>query len=178
MPFHPALSLHLLPHTLAFDLFPLTFYLGLMRAVVQRVSSAEVRVDGQVLGSIGHGLLVLLAVGRLDQEQDADYLAKKVLNLRVFEDSDGKMNLSVRDKGGGVLVISQFTLYGDCRKGNRPSFVDAAPPDKAERLYSVFLDEVRKSGLDIAAGKFQAMMDVSLVNQGPVTVLLDSDKTR
>ncbi len=147
-----------------------------MRAVVQRVSSAEVRVNGQILGSIGQGLLVLLAVGEADQAQDAAYLAKKTLNLRVFEDGSGKMNRSVQDIRGGLLVISQFTLYGDCRKGNRPSFVDAAPPEKAEDLYTLYLEEVGKSGIEIASGKFQAMMDVSLVNQGPVTVLLDSKK--
>jgi len=148
-----------------------------MRAVVQRVSSAEVRVDGQILGSIGRGLLLLLAVGGADEERDAAYLAKKTLNLRIFEDAEGKMNRSVQDVRGGLLVISQFTLYGDCRKGNRPSFVDAAPPEEAERLYTVFLEEVRRSGLQIATGRFQARMDVSLVNQGPVTVLLDSRKT-
>ncbi len=147
-----------------------------MRAVVQRVSSAEVRVDGQILGSIRQGLLVLLAVGELDEGQDALHMARKILNLRVFEDGDGKMNLSVRDIRGGLLVVSQFTLYGDCRKGNRPSFVDAAPPERAEHLYTVFLEEVGQSGLEIAAGRFQALMDVSLVNQGPVTVLLDSKK--
>jgi len=147
-----------------------------MRAVVQRASSAEVRVNGQVLGSIGQGLLVLLAVGQVDEAQDASYLAKKTLSLRVFEDPSGKMNLSVQDIRGGLLVISQFTLYGDCRKGNRPSFVDAAPPEKAEDLYGLYLEEVGKSGLEIASGKFQTMMDVSLVNQGPVTVLLDSKK--
>ena len=147
-----------------------------MRAVVQRVSSAEVRVNGQILGSIGQGLLVLLAVGEVDQAQDAAYLAKKTLNLRVFEDGSGKMNRSVQDIRGGLLVIPQFTLYGDCRKGNRPSFVDAAPPEKAEDLYTLYLKEAGKSRLEIASGKFQAMMDVSLVNQGPVTVLLDSKK--
>jgi D-tyrosyl-tRNA(Tyr) deacylase len=147
-----------------------------MRAVVQRVSSAEVRVYGQILGSIGQGLLVLLAVGEVDHAQDVAYLAKKTLNLRVFEDGEGKMNRSVQDICGSLLVISQFTLYGDCRKGNRPSFVDAAPPEKAEDLYTLYLEEVGKSGLEIASGKFQAMMDVSLVNQGPVTVLLDSKK--
>ncbi len=147
-----------------------------MRAVVQRVASAEVRVNGQIVGSIGQGLLVLLAVGEVDQAQDAAYLAKKTLNLRVFEDGSGKMNHSVQDIRGGLLVISQFTLYGDCRKGNRPSFVDAAPPEKAQDLYTLYLEEVGKSGIEIASGKFQAMMDVSLVNQGPVTVLLDSKK--
>jgi D-tyrosyl-tRNA(Tyr) deacylase len=147
-----------------------------MRAVVQRVSSAEIRVNDQILGSIGQGLLVLLAVGEVDQAQDTAYLANKTLNLRVFEDGSGKMNRSVQDIRGGLLVISQFTLYGDCRKGNRPSFVDAAPPEKAEDLYGLYLEEVGKSGLEIASGKFQAMMDVSLVNQGPVTVLLDSKK--
>ncbi len=147
-----------------------------MRTVIQRVSSAEVRVSGQILGSIGQGLLVLLAVGEVDQAQDAAYLARKTLNLRVFEDAEGKMNRSVQDIRGGLLVISQFTLYGDCRKGNRPSFVDAAPPEKAEHLYTVYLEEVGKSGLKIASGRFQALMDVSLVNQGPVTVLLDSRK--
>ena len=147
-----------------------------MRAVVQRVSSSEVRVNGQTQGRIGQGLLVLLAVGESDQAPDAVYLAKKTLNLRVFEDGSGKMNRSVQDIRGGLLVISQFTLYGDCRKGNRPSFVDAAPPEKAEDLYTLYLQEVEKSGLRVASGKFQAMMDVSLVNQGPVTVLLDSKK--
>jgi len=147
-----------------------------MRAVVQRVSSAEVRVNGLILGSIRQGLLVLLAVGEVDQPQDAAYMAKKTLNLRVFEDGSGKMNRSVQDVRGGLLVISQFTLYGDCRKGNRPSFVGAAPPDKAEELYALYLEELGKSGLEIASGRFQVMMDVSLVNQGPVTVLLDSKK--
>jgi D-tyrosyl-tRNA(Tyr) deacylase len=147
-----------------------------MRAVVQRVSSAEARASGQLLGSIEQGLLVLLAVGGSDQEEDAAYLAKKTLNLRIFEDAEGKMNRSVQDIRGGVLVISQFTLYGDCRKGSRPSFVDAARPEKAEHLYEVFLEALHRSGLAIASGRFQAMMDVSLVNQGPVTVLLDSRK--
>lgn len=147
-----------------------------MRAVVQRVSSAEVCVNGQVLGSIGRGLLILLAVGGADEERDAVYLANKALNLRIFEDAEGKMNRSVQDVRGGLLVISQFTLYGDCRRGNRPSFVDAAPPEEAQRLYTVFLEAIRGSDLQIATGRFQAMMDVSLVNQGPVTVLLDSKK--
>ena len=147
-----------------------------MRAVVQRVSSAEVGVNGEVLGSIGRGLMVLLGVAGDDEARDAAYLANKTLNLRVFEDEEGKVNRSVQDVRGGLLVISQFTLYGDCRKGNRPSFVDAAPPEKAEHLYRVYLDEVGKSNIEVASGKFQAVMDVSLVNQGPVTVLLDSRK--
>ena len=147
-----------------------------MRAVVQRVSSAQVHTGNQVLGKIEQGLLVLLAVAETDQDEDATYLAKKTLQLRIFEDADGKMNRSVQDLRGGVLVVSQFTLYGDCRKGNRPSFVDAARPEKAEHLYAVFLDALKQSGLEVASGKFQASMDVSLVNQGPVTVLLDSRK--
>lgn len=147
-----------------------------MRAVIQRVSSAKVRADGQDHGSIGQGLLVLLGVGKEDEARDAAYLASKTLQLRVFEDSQGKMNRSVQDIRGDLLVVSQFTLYGDCRKGNRPSFTDAAPPEKAERLYQVFLEELGKAGLKIATGRFQALMDVSLVNQGPVTVLLDSAK--
>ena len=149
---------------------------GEMRAVVQRVSSARVRAGDEFLGSIGRGLLVLLGVGDCDVEEDASYLAKKTLNLRIFEDGSGKMNRSVLDTGGGLLVISQFTLYGDCRKGNRPSFVEAARPEKAERLYGVFLEAIRASGVEVASGRFQAMMEVSLVNQGPVTVLLDSRK--
>jgi len=147
-----------------------------MRAVVQRVSSAEVRADDQLLGSTGQGLVILLAVGEIDGAEDAAYLAKKVLNLRIFEDAEGKMNRSVQDIRGGMLVVSQFTLYGDCRKGNRPSFADAARPEKARHLYGVFLEAIRKSGLRIASGKFQAMMDLSLVNQGPVTILLDSKR--
>ncbi len=147
-----------------------------MRAVVQRVSSADVRIDGRTHGSIEQGLLVLVAVGASDRRQDAVYLANKALNLRIFEDAEGRMNRSVRDIRGELLVVSQFTLYGDCRKGNRPSFAHAAPPERAEPLYTAFLEEVGKSGLKVASGRFQAMMDVSLVNQGPVTVLLDSSR--
>jgi D-tyrosyl-tRNA(Tyr) deacylase len=148
-----------------------------MRAVIQRVSSAEVRVDGEVLGSIGQGLVVLLGIGKGDQPQDASYLARKTVTLRVFEDAQGKMNRSVQDIRGGVIIVSQFTLYGDCRKGNRPSFDNAAPPEEAEPLYHKYLEEVADSGLRIATGRFQAVMDVSLVNQGPVTILLDSKKS-
>ena len=145
-----------------------------MRVVVQRVSRAEVRVQGERVGSIQQGLVVLAAIGREDEEKDVDYLAKKITNLRVFEDEQGKMNLSVRDVKGGVLVVSQFTLFGDSRKGNRPSFVDAAPPDRAEPLYECFLQTLRTYGIPVAGGRFQAAMDVDLVNQGPVTILLDS----
>lgn len=145
-----------------------------MRAVVQRVSEASVRVDGEVVSRIGRGLVVLLGVGKGDDEADASSLAGKVLNLRVFPDEAGQMNRSVLDVGGGLLVVSQFTLYGDARKGRRPSYVDAAPPEEASRLYEAFVERVRPSGLDVATGVFRAMMDVSLVNEGPVTILLDS----
>lgn len=147
-----------------------------MRAVVQRVSNAEVRVDGQVVGRIGPGLLVLLGVGKGDAEADADYLADKVVNLRVFPDEQGQMNRSVLDAGGAVLVVSQFTLHGDCRRGRRPGYSDAAPPEQASRLYAHFVTRVRDSSVPTEAGVFRAMMDVALVNQGPVTLLLDSRK--
>ena len=147
-----------------------------MRAVIQRVTEAAVRVDGRTVGSVGPGLLVLLGVGLGDTEKDADYLAEKTLNLRIFPDSAGQMNLSVRDTRGGLLVVSQFTLYGDSRRGRRPGYSDAAPPEEAERLYAHFVTRVRESGLVVAQGVFRAMMDVSLVNQGPVTLLLDSRK--
>jgi D-tyrosyl-tRNA(Tyr) deacylase len=145
-----------------------------VRAVVQRVSEASVRVDGEVRARIGPGRAVLLGVGVGDAERDADYLAEKVLNLRVFPDEAGQMNRSVLDGGGGVLVVSQFTLYGDARKGRRPSYVDAAAPDEANRLYERFVERLRTSGLDVATGVFRATMDVALVNRGPVTILLDS----
>ncbi len=147
-----------------------------MRAVVQRVSEAEVRVEGAVVARIGPGLAVLLGVGRDDGEDDADSLAQKVLTLRVFPDEQGQMNRSVAEMGGGLLVVSQFTLYGDARRGRRPSYVEAARPELAERLYERFLEQLRPSGLPIASGVFRAMMDVALVNQGPVTILLDSRK--
>ncbi len=147
-----------------------------MRAVIQRVSSAEVREGDELLGAIGRGLVVLLAVGAEDGPEDVSYLARKILNLRLFEDPQGKMNLSVREVGGELLIVSQFTLYGDCRKGNRPSFGGAAPAEKARDLYGAFLREVRAAGLPVAAGRFQASMDLSLVNQGPVTLLVDSRK--
>ncbi len=147
-----------------------------MRAVIQRVSEASVRVDGGVVGRIGPGLLVLLGVGRDDTESDADYLAEKTLNLRIFPDEAGQMNRSVTEVGGGILVVSQFTLYGDARRGRRPGYSAAADPGDANRLYERFVARLRPSGLPVATGVFRAMMDVALVNQGPVTLLLDSKK--
>ncbi|HEV8524258.1 MAG TPA: D-aminoacyl-tRNA deacylase [Terriglobales bacterium] len=148
-----------------------------MRAVVQRVSRCRVTVAGEVVGEIGRGLLVLLGVGQNDTEAAADYLAEKVAGLRIFEDSAGKMNLAVGEAGGAVLVVSQFTLYGDVRRGKRPSFDAAAKPEQARRLYEYFVERVRAAGLRCETGRFQEMMDVELVNDGPVTILLDSEKT-
>jgi len=145
-----------------------------MRAVVQRVAEASVTVGGERGSAIGPGLLVLLGVGRDDKETDADYLAEKVVHLRIFEDEAGQMNRSVLDTGGAVLVVSQFTLYGDARRGRRPGFSAAAAPEEANRLYRYFVDRVAASGLEVREGVFRAMMDVSLVNRGPVTLLLDS----
>lgn len=147
-----------------------------MRAVVQRVSRARVVVEGRVSGEIGLGLAVLLGVGRDDGEVDARLLADKVAGLRIFEDTAGKMNLAAADVGGGVLVVSQFTLLGDARKGNRPSFTEAAPPEAANALYERFCALVRERGLPVATGVFRASMAVELVNEGPVTILLDSKK--
>jgi len=148
-----------------------------MRAVVQRVSRAQVTVNGEIAGEIGEGLLVLLGVGRDDTKADATYLAEKIAGLRVFEDAEGKMNRSVQDVGGSVLVVSRFTLYGDVRRGKRPSFDAAAPPDKARQLYEFFVEQIRAAGLRCETGRFQEMMQVELVNEGPVTILLDSAKT-
>ena len=145
-----------------------------MRAVLQRVSRAEVRIAGEVAGHIGPGLLVLLGVAPSDTRQDASWLADKVVGLRIFADDDGKMNRSVSEVGGGMLVVSQFTLYGDCRKGRRPSFIGAAPPETAVPLYEAFLDAVRALGVPVAAGRFGADMQVELVNDGPVTLILDT----
>ena len=147
-----------------------------MRAVVQRVSRARVTVDGEVTGEIGQGLLVLLGVGKDDTQAAADYLANKIAALRVFDDQNGKINLSVADIGGAVLAVSQFTLYADTQKGNRPSFNMAASPDQARQLYEYFVERIRAAGLRCETGKFQAMMQVELVNDGPVTILLDSSK--
>lgn len=145
-----------------------------MRAVLQRVSRARVSVEGETTGEIGAGLLVLLGVGINDSEADATYLVDKTINLRIFDDGDGKMNLSVLDIGGGLLVVSQFTLYADTRKGRRPSYIAAAAPDEANRLYEYFVSEARKYIEKVETGRFQAMMDVELVNAGPVTIILDS----
>lgn len=147
-----------------------------MRAVVQRVRRCRVTVDGNTVGEIGAGLLVLLGVGKNDTESAADYLVEKIIGLRIFEDTEGKMNLSVQDAAGAVLVVSQFTLHGDVRRGKRPSFDAAARPDEAKRLYEYFIDKVRAAGIHCETGQFQAMMEVELVNSGPVTILLDSEK--
>jgi len=145
-----------------------------VRAVVQRVAQAAVTVEGRTAGAIGPGLLVLLGVARGDGEKDAEDLAEKVAHLRVFPDEEGRMNRSLAEAGGGVLVVPQFTLLGDCRKGRRPSYVEAAPPEEADRLFHYFVERVRTAGLPVAEGVFRASMDVSLVNRGPVTLLLDS----
>lgn len=145
-----------------------------MRIILQRVSRASVEVDGATVGEIGAGLLALLGVAKTDTASDADALAAKILNLRIFPDEAGKMNRSVLDCGGGLLVVSQFTLYGDCRKGRRPGFDDAAPAERARELYEYFVAVVRRSGLRVETGVFQAHMAVSLVNDGPVTFLVES----
>lgn len=145
-----------------------------MRAVLQRVSRAKVTVDGEVTGEIGQGILVLVGVGAGDTDADAAYLVEKTVNLRIFSDDEGKMNRSVLDVSGGLLVVSQFTLYADTRKGRRPSYIGAASPDEANRLYEVFVAEARKHLATVETGRFQAMMDVELVNDGPVTILLDT----
>ena len=148
-----------------------------MRAVVQRVSRAKVTVDGNIVGEIGSGLMVLLGVTHNDGEKDADYLIDKIVKLRIFDDADGKMNLSLTDVEGQLLIVSQFTLYGDTRKGNRPSFIDAAPGKDALQYYKYFVAKARESISKVATGEFGAMMDVELVNDGPVTIILDSEKT-
>jgi D-tyrosyl-tRNA(Tyr) deacylase len=145
-----------------------------MRAVVQRVSKAEVRVGAEVVGRIGRGLLVLLGVSKADTPEQARWLAAKIVELRIFDDQDGKMNLGLADVKGEVLVVSQFTLYGDCRKGRRPSFIEAAPPEIAIPLYEEFVNAVRALGIKTATGKFRAMMQVELINDGPVTLIVDS----
>ena len=147
-----------------------------MRACVQRVTRGSVTVDGEIIGAIERGLVVLLGVGPDDSETDITYLADKLTQLRIFEDAEGKMNKSLIDIGGGMLVVSQFTLMGDCRKGRRPSFIAAAPPEMAESLYEQFVAAVAERGVVVATGKFRAMMQVELVNDGPVTMLVDSKK--
>jgi len=145
-----------------------------MRAVIQRVTRARVTVDDQIAGEIGKGLVVLLGISRDDTKSDADYLAARIVALRIFDDADGKMNVSLKDVGGGLLVVSQFTVYGDVRRGLRPSWSDAAPPDAAEPLYDYFVESSRKLIEPVETGSFRAMMQVELVNDGPVTLILDS----
>lgn len=147
-----------------------------MRAVVQRVRRASVAVDGRVVGSIGSGLLVLLGVGRDDTDDDVAYIVGKVRGLRLFADAEGRMNRSVAELGGAVLVVSQFTLLGDCRRGRRPSYAAAAAPERALELYEAVVDRLRRDGVPVQTGEFRALMDVELVNAGPVTVLLDSER--
>jgi D-aminoacyl-tRNA deacylase len=147
-----------------------------MRAVIQRVTQASVSVEDRMVGQIGAGLLVLLGVSKTDTQASADYVVQKILGLRVFSDAEGKMNLSARESGGAVLLVSQFTLYGDVRRGKRPSFDDAARPEQAKALYQYVVTRISELGLECATGEFQAMMRVSLVNDGPVTILIDSEK--
>ena len=145
-----------------------------MRAVIQRVKQSSVKTEDQIVGQIGQGLLVLLGVTKTDSAKDADYLVNKIVNLRIFEDEEGKMNRSLLDIGGELLAVSQFTLLADCSKGRRPSFVAAAEPDKAAELYEKFVTSVRQRGVSVQTGRFRAMMEVSLINDGPVTVIIDS----
>ena len=145
-----------------------------MRAVVQRVKQSSVKTNDEIVGRIGQGLLVLLGVAKGDSVADADYLANKIINLRIFEDEDGKMNRSLLETGGELLAVSQFTLLADCRKGRRPSFIAAAEPEKAIELYEKFVDRVRQMGVGVQTGRFQAMMEVALINDGPVTVIIES----
>lgn len=147
-----------------------------MRAVIQRVKSASVKVDGELVSEIGSGLLIFLGIAHNDTDTELEYIANKVANLRIFEDADGKMNCSLLETGGSALVVSQFTLYGDCRKGRRPSFIDAAHPEVANALYEKFITALKQLNISTQGGTFQAMMDVQLINDGPVTILLDSDK--
>lgn len=147
-----------------------------MKLVIQRVSEARVNVNGIAVGAIRTGLVVLVGISKSDTAKDADYLADKVLGLRIFPDDEGKMNRNVAEVNGGILIISQFTLYGDCRRGRRPSFDAAAPPEQALTLYNYFVDAVRESAVPVETGTFQAMMEVSLVNQGPVTIVIESEE--
>ncbi len=147
-----------------------------MRAVIQRSREASVTVNDEVIGSIDKGLVVLLGVQASDDQNAIKWMADKIINLRIFEDENGKMNLSLKDTGGEMLIVSQFTLYGDCRKGRRPGYSKAAPPALAEEIYEKFINEVKANNITVATGQFQAMMDVQLINDGPVTLMLDSDK--
>jgi D-tyrosyl-tRNA(Tyr) deacylase len=147
-----------------------------MRAIIQRVKRAEVRVNGHAVGTVGTGILVLLGIGKEDTPEAVESLADKIVNLRIFDDEEGRMNQSLSETGGGLLCVSQFTLYGDCRKGRRPSYDRAAPPDMARPLYEAFVESVRANGIAVETGQFQAMMEVELVNDGPVTLLLDSER--
>ena len=148
-----------------------------MRAVVQRVKESKVEVKGRIVGAIGPGLLIFLGVGEDDSEKDCDYLSNKLAHMRIFPDTKGLMNLSLMEIGGSALVVSQFTLWGDCRKGRRPSFVRAARPERAKQLYEHFIGLIRKKGIYVATGEFREMMDVYLINDGPVTLMLDSSKS-
>lgn len=148
----------------------------IMRAVVQRTTDANVTIDNTIVGAIGHGLVVLLGIHAEDSQTEINWMADKVINLRIFEDDEGKMNLSLKDIGGQMLIISQFTLYGDCRKGRRPGYSSAAPPAIAEPIYQQFVEEIQSRGVTVATGTFQASMQVKLVNDGPVTLMLDSQK--
>lgn len=145
-----------------------------MRALLQRVSNASVYINNQLVSRINKGLLIFLGVGREDDEEDINYLVRKISNLRIFEDENGKLNLSVKDINGEILVVSQFTLYADCQKGNRPSFENAMKPDSAVVLYEKFVEEIKKEGLDVKTGVFGASMKINLINDGPVTIMLDS----
>lgn len=146
-----------------------------MRALIQRVSQSRVVVDGEITGEIKRGLLVLLGVAGADEQKQLKWLADKIVGLRIFEDDAGKMNLSLADVDGEMLVVSQFTLFGDCRKGRRPSFIDAAPPEKAETMYNDFVEYVRSQGISVATGRFRTHMEVELTNDGPVTIWIDSE---
>ncbi len=148
-----------------------------MRLVVQRVKQASVRIQNETVGEIGPGLLIFLGVGQDDTEEDVGYLVEKVLHLRIFADRQGRLNLSLTDIHGSLMIVSQFTLWGDCRKGRRPSFSHSAPPEKAEPLYQLFIQKATEAGLTVAAGRFQELMEVYSINDGPVTLLLDSQKT-
>ncbi|MDM8526455.1 D-aminoacyl-tRNA deacylase [Desulfococcaceae bacterium HSG8] len=145
-----------------------------MRAVIQRVKESSVSTDNRIIGKIGRGLMVLLGVAKEDTGKDAEYLAGKIVNLRIFEDENGKLNRSLLETGGEMLVVSQFTLLGDCRKGRRPSFINAAGPDKGNELYEYFVEQVKQKGVSVQTGQFRAMMDVSLINEGPVTLIAES----